>query len=171
MSSFFDKISSYNIFNYLFPGVLYCYALSRWTNFEIRESNVLELFFVYYFTGLIVSRVGSVFIEEALKHLPYGKKNSNGKRGHFIEMDYGKYLRSEDTRKQLLNEIRNMYRAALAVVICIGVSLIIIEKNIKALCFGFGIRGFLIYFAIVILLAFAFRKQNEYINKRIANRQ
>jgi hypothetical protein len=62
-----DKLSSYNLFNYLFPGLVFVVILDKSTSlvhFSI-ELNIISITIIY-FIGLIISRVWSLIIEEIL---------------------------------------------------------------------------------------------------------
>jgi len=59
MNNFLEKIGTYNIFNYLFPGVIFAYAVSEITNYSfLIEDNILVAIVTYYFIGLVLSAIG-----------------------------------------------------------------------------------------------------------------
>jgi hypothetical protein len=62
-----DKISSYNIFNFLLPGVIFAVFVSKTTSFTLMQEDVLSGAFVYYFLGAVISRIGSLVVEPVLK--------------------------------------------------------------------------------------------------------
>jgi hypothetical protein len=61
-----DKLSSYNLFNYLFPGAVFAILLSATTGFTGSLDFDLSTVILIYFIGLIISRIGSLVIEEIL---------------------------------------------------------------------------------------------------------
>jgi len=63
MKEIIEKLSSYNIFNYLFPGVVFAILATKFTNLNLTFDNLFLGAFAYYFIGLVISRFGSVFIE------------------------------------------------------------------------------------------------------------
>ena len=67
MKELIDKLSTYNIFNYLFPGVLFAYILSKVSSYDLIQKDLVTGVFLYYFIGLVISRIGSLFIEPFLK--------------------------------------------------------------------------------------------------------
>ena len=73
MKELLDKLSSYNIFNYLFPGVLFVVFLSKVSNYDLIQKDIITGAFLYYFIGLVISRVGSLFIEPFLKRIKFLK--------------------------------------------------------------------------------------------------
>ena len=46
IKSISDKISSYNIFNNLFPGIVFCSVLTKITRFSFSADNILENNFI-----------------------------------------------------------------------------------------------------------------------------
>ncbi|MCK6382141.1 MAG: hypothetical protein L6Q54_12940 [Leptospiraceae bacterium] len=157
MKEFLDKISSYNFFNYLFPGVITCLILKQITMFNLVRENVLEGLFVYYFSGLIISRIGSLFIEPILKKMKIIKY-----------ADYSEYIEASknDAKVEMLSEINNMYRTLLSSILVIIICLIW-EKVIV----GYGLTekhaiASLIILLFAVLLA-SYRKQTEYVKRRV----
>ena len=99
MKELFDKLSSYNIFNYLFPGVLFAVLANNLTSYKVLMDNILIGAFVYYFIGLVVSRVGSLILEPLLKLV---------RILHFAS--YKDFVRASkiDGKIELLSEINNL---------------------------------------------------------------
>ena len=101
MKDILDKLTSYNIFNYLFPGVLFVIIAKATTDYNfIQEDNLLGAF-LYYFIGMTVSRFGSVIIEPLFKKIKFLKFR-----------DYKEYVvaSKQDTKIELLSEVNNTYR-------------------------------------------------------------
>ena len=162
MESFLEKISSYNIFNYLFPGVLFVIIASRLTDYNfVQEDNLLGAF-LYYFIGMVISRFGSVIIEPILKKVNFLKFR-----------EYNKYVSAskKDSKLELLSEVNNTYRTLNSMMI----SLLILKiYNSLETKFEFNNSVSLIILSILvfILFIFSYRKQTNYITKRIdANEQ
>lgn len=178
MNELLAKFSSYNIFNYLFPGVVFCYAAERFTSVRIFTTEVSESilvrFFVYYFIGLLISRVGSVVIEPCLMHIRLGRRNPETQRRPALlsREDYKDYQEASHARPFIitLSEITNMYRSVLSMMICIGLWIFLFGEDafhFSNLSFGIGPIGIVIYFVIIILLNMSFIKQNNYVSKRV----
>lgn len=64
-----EKISSYNLFNNLFPGILFCYLLKTMLGIVVVSNNWIENLVIYYFVGIVISRVGSIVIEPIMKKI------------------------------------------------------------------------------------------------------
>ena len=67
MKDLLQKISSYNIFNYLLPGVVFVTLLRLLTKYELIIDDFIVGVFFYYFIGLIINRIGSLVIEPIIK--------------------------------------------------------------------------------------------------------
>ena len=67
MDGLWEKISSYNLFNNLFPGALFIYLLERSTSVVLSTEDIVKNIVLYYFVGLVIGRVGSIVVEPILK--------------------------------------------------------------------------------------------------------
>ena len=67
MENLLDRLSSYNILNYLIPGVLFLVLVDTFDIAPIEENNILLMLFGGYFAGMVLSRVGSVIVEPWFK--------------------------------------------------------------------------------------------------------
>lgn len=150
MSELLQKLSTYNIFNYLFPGVVFVILLNRFTEINLAVDDVILGMFLYYFFGLVLSRIGSILIEPALR------------RTKIVQFsDYARFVRASklDDKIELLSEVNNMHRTIIAM---LGVLLVISICNGSATCRLTA--GFL---GLVILFILSYRKQTSFITKRI----
>ena len=151
MNELIEKLSSYNLFNYLLPGVIFSVFVEKITPYKIIQEDVLINIFLIYFIGLIISRIGSLLIE------PIFKK--------FIKFaDYTDFLEAsnEDAKLEILSESNNMYRTF--------ISLFIVLFLIKLYSYYFVDNNVGIYILIAIiflLFVFSYIKQTAYITKRI----
>ena len=60
MKELLDKISSYNLFNYLLPGILFVCISKQFTDYDFIQDNDFIGAFLYYFIGMVISRFGSL---------------------------------------------------------------------------------------------------------------
>ena len=167
MKNIVDKISSYNLFNYLFPGALFCFLLKNMVGIEIYYGNWIELFVIYYFIGIIISRIGSLLIETPLKTIKIRGKPLL----HFSP--YCDYIKASKTDSFLstMTETNNMYRSLLSCLTCIFI--LIILSNIKNKC-NYNIIvllqnniDVLTLIFIIILFLVSYVKETAYISKRV----
>jgi len=157
MKEILDKISSYNVFNFLFPGVILSVILNLVYKIKISHSDILIDVFIYYFVGMIVSRIGSIVIEGTFEKIKFINKS-----------DYKKYVLAEkkDSKILIMLEVGNTYRT-----ICgMFLMLVIIGLIIDIIKSSFGIERIVFYGVTLVLLmlfSFSYRKQVMYISKRI----
>lgn len=157
MKELLDKITSYNLFNYLLPGVLFAVLATKITRFSFIQSDIVVGAFVYYFIGLVISRLGSLLLEPFLKLV------------RFVRFaNYGEYVAAckVDAKIDVLSEQNNSYRTLAMVFVCL-LLLKAYEKVERQLSF-LNNRSTLV--AITLLLAMfllSYRKQTGYITKRV----
>src|SRR5258708_27866802 len=110
MKDLIDKLSSYNIFNYLFPGVIFAVVGTQVSSFRLLVDDIVIGVFVYYFFGMVVSRVGSLLLEPPLKWL---------KLIEFAPYDDFVATSRLDAKIDILSEQNNTYRTLASVFFCI----------------------------------------------------
>lgn len=156
-----EKISSYNLFNNLLPGILFVILVTEITNFNMILQNDFLGAFLYYFVGLIISRVGSLILEPLLKWVKFVKFS-----------DYNDYIiaSEKDTKIDLLSEGNNMFRTLISLLF---VTLLTFLYDKIAVCLRIPINSTLIGVLILLLILFLFsyRKQTTYIKKRVEKQQ
>lgn len=158
MSDLLDKLSSYNIFNYLLPGTLFAAAGSAYTSYNFTFDNLFIVGFAYYFFGLVISRVGSLVVEPVLKYVG------------FLEFaEYGEYVKACTDDKSIveLSEANNIYRTLLSLFLFLG-GLFLVETVVLAYPATANYLRITAFIALVLLFLFSYRKQTRYISKRVS---
>ena len=157
MKDLIDKLSSYNLFNYLLPGVVYCSIVNEVTSYEIPLSNIFLGGFLCYYIGLSISRFGSLIIEPILKKFK------------IIEfVNYSDFLiaSEKDPKIEYLSENNNVYRTSISLFL-----LIILTKlyNIAAqkLVWLSLVSPYILCISLIILFLYSYRKQTSQIVKRV----
>ena len=143
-------MSTYNIFNYLFPGVVFVILLKHVTNIYLIMNDLVLGMFLYYFFGLVLSRIGSILIEPVLRCTKIVQFS-----------DYARFIKASklDNKIELLSEVNNMHRTIIAMLVVLLVTSIC---NGSATCYlTTGLLG------LVILFILSYRKQTSFITKRI----
>lgn len=161
MKEILDKLTSYNLFNYLLPGVIFAVIAEHITRFSFKQQDIIIGAFVYYFIGLVISRVGSLVIEPALKWLRLVR---------FAEYkDFVAAARS-DARLEVLSEQNNSYRT-----LCSTFLLLLALKLYDRLSASFPAttqhQTTVLLAALSLMFLFAYRKQSTYITRRVAAAQ
>jgi len=157
MKEFLDKISSYNIFNYLLPGILYVVLLSEFSEVNIIQHDIIVGLFLYYFIGLVISRIGSLIVEPIFKKLKILKF-----------ADYSDFIVAceKDQKIETLSESNNMYRTLVSLFLTLIFSKLYIFITTKynlsqSICF------YLLAMLLLSIFILAYRKQTNYIANRI----
>jgi len=158
MTDLLDKLSSYNIFNYLLPGTLFAAAGSAFTSFNFTFDNLFIAGFAYYFFGLVISRVGSLVVEPLLKYTGFLKFS-----------DYGEYVKAcqDDKTIEQLSESNNMYRTLISLFLFLG-GLFLVETIVMAFPNAARFLRVAAYIALALLFLFSYRKQTRYITDRVS---
>ncbi len=157
MNELLKKMSSYNIFNYLFSGVIFIVFSETFLdiNMPIKINEkwlyILNYLLLAYFIGLTISRIGSLLIEPLIKC--------------FLETkNYAEFIRAEkkDSKVSVLSEQNNVYRTLIALFVVLLLMYILKHKSNIKLTIELSSLTFL---SIVYLLSYI--KQTLYITKRI----
>ncbi|MYA66668.1 MAG: hypothetical protein F4Y22_05295 [Gammaproteobacteria bacterium] len=157
MDGLLDKISSYNIFNYLLPGSIFAVVADALTSFRVLQEDIVVGLFLYYFIGLVVSRIGSLVIEPSLKAVRF-----------ITFVDYGKFIEASrgDPAIEVLSETNNMYRTLCALFVVLP-SVVLFDRFASALPWLMDGSPFIVGAILLVLFSYAYRKQTAYITKRV----
>ncbi len=157
MKELLDKLSSYNIFNYLLPGVIFVLLSRETIHYPLAQVDILTAAFMYYFVGMVVSRFGSIIIEPILKRLSFVRFE-----------DYNRFVaaKKRDEQLELLSEVNNTYRT-----LCSLFSLLLLLKLYGKIAERFPWlkewHATALAVLLLILFLFSYRKQTSYVTKRI----
>ena len=157
MKDLLDKLSSYNIFNYLLPGVVFVAISKSLTIYNFVQQDIVVGVFLYYFIGLVISRIGSIVIEPMLKWIRFVKFS-----------DYRDYVEASGKDKfiEVLSEANNMYRTFLSLFISLSFLKIFEVLSDRYKCLN-PISSEIAIVGLLVLFAFSYRKQTAYITKRV----
>ena len=157
MKELLSKLSSYNLFNYLFPGVISVLMLKEFAGYDVVQESLVFGAFLYYFVGMVVSRFGSLVIEPILT------------KSSFVKFaDYASFViaSSKDEKVDMFSEINNMYRTLIsAIVLVIGGRVYHELADLLNISKTFSMSLLLI--ALILLFVLSYRKQTKYVVKRV----
>lgn len=162
LKQIFEKISSYNIFNNLYPGVLFIYLGKFIFELNILSDNWFENLIIFYFWGMVLSRIGSIIIEPIMKKIKLIKY-----------APYSDYVKASSIEPLVdtLSEVNNTYRTLLSTFICTFMYKLGITIN--EICLKSGITFFqenkvwIFLILLILLFAFSYVKQTNYVRKRV----
>lgn len=153
-----SKINSYNLFNYLLPGVIFSYLVKHYSTIPLKEdTNLVVAAFLLYFTGMILNRIGSIIIEPSLKQIKFIKFSP-----------YEMYVKAEknDKKISLLSEVNNTYRSILSTFFAF-ISLKLYEICLFEETTPNNFEVLLICFVVFTIFLVSYIKQTNYITKRV----
>ena len=155
MDKLLEKLTSYNLFNYLLPGIIFSVLLEKITHYSIIHKDIMIEAFLAYFIGLIISRISSIIIEPLLKKTKFVK---------FSEYKDFVLVSENDKKIELLSESNNMYRVFISLFFIL-IIIVLYEKFLQDIFLGY--TSYIVIFGLLILFLFSYRKQTSYITKRI----
>jgi hypothetical protein len=138
----------------LLPGTLFVAAAERISDHRVSQSNIVVAFFIYYFVGLVISRIGSLVVE------PLAKKTK------FVKFaPYKDFVQActQDEKIELLSEQNNTYRTLCALILSVGLlklyDLVIAQWSLPGKT--------IVTIALFALFASSYRKQTSYVRQRV----
>lgn len=157
MVDLLSKISSYDLFNYLLTGIIFVILADKFTCYSFIQKDIAIGLFLYYFIGLIISRIGSLVIEPFLIFVS------------FIKFEpYKNFLTASerDNKLELLSEVNNTYRTfcSLFVIILLLKLYDWIQSKIPAIK---DLNFTLLLVLMLVIFLLSYRKQTGFIIKRI----
>lgn len=167
MEELISKISSYQLFNNLAPGIVFNYMLSKVLNINILEDvSIIEKLIMCYFFGILIGRIGSLIVETGLE-----------KTKIVSRADYKDYVSAikVDSEIKVLSEVNAMYRNMATVffvlLAILGIQFIFSDTamlmiDIFKSHFTNNIKAYISLLSFILFIL-AYRKQTNYITKRI----
>ena len=157
MKAILEKLSAYNIFSYLLPGLLFVSLGERLTSFSLIQRSWIVGIVLYYFIGLVISRVGSLIVKPVLERIGFVK-----------EAPYADYVEASesDSRIGILSAQNNLFRTLCAMCIML-MGLKIGEKVMGILPWGADVYDFIFLVGLFVLLLFSYRKQARDVVRRV----
>ena len=157
MQDFIKTISSYNLFNYLLPGVIFSAIATEISEYSFIQSDVIVGVFVYYFAGMVISRIGSLIIEPILRKIGFIKFS-----------DYPDYIKGVmlDSKIETLSEANNTYRTMIALFATILLLKFFEYMKVLFPCLA-EIDSLLLVALLFFMFLFSYRKQTTYVQKRV----
>ncbi len=157
MVDLLSKISSYDLFNYLLTGIIFVILADKLTHYSFIQPDIKLGLFLYYFIGLMISRIGSLVVDPVLKYISFIK----------FEPYPSFLLASEKDKKiELLVEVNNTYRTFSSLFAILGLLRFYewIQGKIPVLS---DWNTSILIFLLLLIFLFSYRKQTSCLTKRI----
>lgn len=168
-----DKLSSYNFFNYLFPGAVFGIVSKYVSCFNLFFDSWVENIVICYLVGMVLSRIGSIIVEPILKKIKRKDKQLNKKVPVLNYAPYSEYkeAKEHDNSIEILLEVNNMYRTLVATFLALFIFKIIltipsfINSTYQITINELG--SYFLFIGLLILFIYSFIKQTEFIYKSV----
>jgi len=158
MNEIIKKLTSYNIFNYLLPGIIFVVIVQCVTSYKFIQGDTVVDLFLYYFIGLVVSRFGSLIIEPFFKRIKFVK---------FSEYKDFIVASKNDNKLEIFLEQNNMYRTFISMLMLI-LLLKTYETTQSSLNYlPIGGDKYILLVGIMLIFILSYLKQTKYITNRI----
>ena len=154
MSDFVGLISSYSFLNYFLSGALLFVGAKYFLEIGIPLNSDFYSFIIFYFAGLIMNRIGSLFLEPFLRKVK------------FINFaKYKDFCRAEKIDRhrklQTLSSVNNSFRSYTVVFMMLFVIEVIkLFHNPKNCCKCIRLVILLI---LLLIFLFSYKKQSKYV--------
>lgn len=162
LTKLIEKLSSYQVLNYLIPGSVFCVLLKHLVGYDIIHFSMVENVIMCYFVGMVNSRLGSLILYPILKKTKFIK-----------EAEYPDFVTAEkkDSKITVLSDINNVFRSFANVMLLLLCALGI--KNIDCISnFLIGNINWIAIISLFIIFLFSVRKQTKFVRNRIeANKE
>jgi hypothetical protein len=158
MNDLLGKISTYNLFNYLLPGILFVFIAKDFAGYDFIQENDIFGAVLYYFIGMVISRIGSLVVEPILHSM--GIIKIAARNAYCIAA-------KKNERIELFLEINNTYRTIVAMFIL----LLLLKAYRHYQSFGTipeNETALAVAVLLLVIFIFAYRKQANYINDEIS---
>ena len=149
INSLFNKLSAYQLLSLMLPGARMLGIMKFIFTIDIKvDENIWWFLLASYVVGIIISRIGSLLIEEVFKKI-----------GFIKGFNVANYIakRKEDDMVETILSFANLYRSYCALSI-----VLIIVTIVK----GYGFCEYWLYylleFLLLLLFSFSFCKQYYY---------
>jgi len=157
MNTIMAKLSSYNLFNYLLPGIIFVVILGNITPYSFIQEDIIVGAFIYYFIGLVISRFGSLVVEPIIKKVLCIK---------FAEYKDFVHASKKDSKIDIFSEVNNMYRTFSSMFVLLLLIKIYQIFSLDILWLNSN-KLYILLTVLLIMFLCSYKKQTSYITKRI----
>ncbi|MGN0227050.1 MAG: hypothetical protein ACI4AI_03175 [Paludibacteraceae bacterium] len=162
LTKLIEKLSSYQILNYLIPGSVFCVLLKHLVGYDIIHFSIVENVIICYFVGMVNNRLGSLILYPLLKKTKFIK-----------EADYADFVKAEkkDSKVTILSDINNVFRSFANVMLLLLCALG--TKNIDSISnFIVNNISWIAIISLFVLFLFSVCKQTKFVRDRVdANKE
>ena len=147
MENLIDKFSQYDTFNFLLSGVVFEIFFSYMTKINLHTTEWYTNICIWYFIGLVISRIGSLILEFICKKTNFVKYSTSEEKLKAEKKDENKKL-------PILLQNSNMYRTLTTTFIILTITSIFHIQTTKWLI--------LLFVGLIVLFLFSYQKASNY---------
>ena len=152
-----EKLSQYNFLTNILPGSVLCIILQYVIGYDIIPEDYYQAGVIFYFVGMVNSRVGSLIVEPFLKYvniLRFAK--------------YDKFIDAErkDSKVSTLSQENNTFRSYTSVMVVVLLAYLY-ENFLSVYEFVRTNQTVLMVMALLVLFICSYVKQTNYVRKRV----
>lgn len=152
-----EKLSPYNFLTNILPGTVLCIVLKYLIGYNLLLEDIYLASILFYFVGMVNSRVGSLIVEPFLKWTKW-----------LIFAPYPDFVKAEqkDSKITLLSQENNTYRSYVSVMF-ISIIAYLYKNYLAVFDFIKEYETVILLILIGLLFLCAYRKQTNYVKKRV----
>lgn len=153
-----NNLPTYDMLNNLIPGVVLSMLLSKYTSYQLLQSDFVAGIFLYYFVGVVVNRFGSLVIKPLIEK---DKQTAE---------EYKRYITAsqKDSKIDILSQTNNVYRSFISLIILFFI-IKCFELMTQVAPFLNLIQIPLFLITLLIMFVVSYNKQSKYIQQRVDN--
>ncbi len=156
MKEFIGALNAYHVLNFIVPGTLFAIILTNFSNINLLQEASLAGILLYYFIGMVLSRLGSLIFEPLLLNTKI-----------ITKYEFADYIKAScvDQNIATLLGVNNMYRSLFTMSLLLLFVFIFEPYDItnlradKAVVVLLGV--------LTLIFVFAWQKQHGLISRRI----
>ncbi len=154
-----DKLSQYNFLTNILPGTVLCIILKYLVGYDLIPDDYYQAGIVFYFVGMVTSRLGSLVVEPLLKAILWVKY-----------APYSDFLQAEkeDSKITLLSQENNVFRSYITVMFISAIIYMYKNYSLDWRCLMRD-EPLVLIISLLVIFLFAYRKQTSFVRKRVEN--
>lgn len=154
-----DKLSQYNFLTNILPGTVLCIILKYLVGYDLIPDDYYQAGIVFYFVGMVTSRLGSLIVEPLLKAILWVKY-----------APYSDFLQAEkeDSKITLLSQENNVFRSYITVMFISAIIYMYKNYSLDWRCLMRD-EPLVLIISLLVIFLFAYRKQTSFVRKRVEN--
>ena len=158
MEKIIDKLARYHILNNLIPGITFLCLLNIFSILKFEIDSTIQMLFIGYFSGMTLSRIGSVIIEPLFQKINIVRY-----------ADYKDFLKAESIDPKISNllEDNNMFRTFVALFLVLVILAVGNTINVIKSFYESPYAIIVLTVALFVLYVLSYRKQTSYIRRRV----